>query len=119
LGNFLGRLRPVKLSNQLQPQQNILNFIYLSIVISARTLPIPGSDALNIFVLRDAEDANKVLDATNGKHVVIVGSSFIGMETASCIVKQCKSVTVLGMEKTPFERVLGVQVGAALRKVFH
>jgi len=84
----------------------------------ARTLPVPGSDALNIFVLRDAEDANKVLDATNSKHVVIVGSSFIGMETASCIVKQCKSVTVLGMEKTPFERVLGVQVGAALRK-FH
>lgn len=33
------------------------------------------------------------------------------------IVKNCKSVVVLGMEKVPFERVLGTEVGAALQKV--
>jgi NADPH-dependent 2,4-dienoyl-CoA reductase/sulfur reductase-like enzyme len=54
--------------------------------------------------------------------VVIVGSSFIGMEAASTLAKQA-NVTVVGMEKVfiflviskvPFERVLGPAVGAAL-----
>ncbi len=39
------------------------------------------------------------------------------MEVASCIAKTAKSVMVVGMEKVPFERVLGVEVGTALQKV--
>jgi len=50
--------------------------------------------------------------------VLIIGSSFIGMETASCIINRAKSVTVIGMEKVPFERVLGLDVGIFLQK-FH
>jgi len=84
----------------------------------ARTLPIAGMDSTNIFVLREFDDAKKIADAVEGKHVVIVGSSFIGMETASCIVKKTKTIIVLGMEKVPFERVLGTDVGFAMQK-FH
>ena len=55
--------------------------------------------------------------STQGKpNVVIVGSSFIGMEAASILAKQA-TVTVVGMEKVPFERVLGPKVGAALGKL--
>lgn len=39
------------------------------------------------------------------------------MEVASCIVKRAKSVTVIGTESVPFERVLGVQIGSALQTV--
>jgi hypothetical protein len=39
------------------------------------------------------------------------------MEVAATLVAKAKSVTVVGMEKTPFERVLGVEVGSALQKV--
>ena len=46
-------------------------------------------------------------------NVVIVGSSFIGMESA-CILAKVANVTVVGMEKYPFERVLGEKVGAAM-----
>jgi NADPH-dependent 2,4-dienoyl-CoA reductase/sulfur reductase-like enzyme/nitrite reductase/ring-hydroxylating ferredoxin subunit len=83
-----------------------------------RTLPVIGMNSKNIFILRDIDDARKVMEGTRDKHVVIVGSSFIGMETASIIVKNCKSVVVLGMEKVPFERVLGTEIGAVLQK-FH
>ena len=52
-------------------------------------------------------------------HVVIVGSSFIGMECAASLSqmpgKVPASVTVIGMEKVPFERVLGTEVGASLQ----
>ncbi|KAI8913491.1 hypothetical protein EDD86DRAFT_231820 [Gorgonomyces haynaldii] len=74
-----------------------------------RTLPFPGKDLKNIFVMRDVKDAN------NPK-VVIVGSSFIGMEAASILAK-IASVTVIGMEKVPFERVLGTRVGQAMQKL--
>jgi len=47
-----------------------------------------------------------------------VGSSFIGMETASCIAKKAKSIVVIGMENVPFERVLGERIGTVVQKLF-
>jgi len=80
-----------------------------------RTLPIPGHDLKNIFVLREVEQAASICSSFEGKKVVIVGSSFIGMEVAAFVAKKATSVTVIGMEKVPFERVLGSQVGAVLQ----
>ena len=45
---------------------------------------------------------------------MIIGSSFIGMEAAAMLYKHA-SVTVVGMEKVPFERVLGEQIGKAFQ----
>jgi len=83
-----------------------------------RTIPSPGADLANIFVLREPSDAKIINDNFEGKRVVIIGSSFIGMEVASCLAKKAKSIIVVGMETVPFERVLGPQIGAALQK-FH
>jgi len=75
-------------------------------------------DFANIYPLRNVEDSLKINDTHEGKRVVIVGSSFIGMEVASSLVKKAKYVIVVGMETVPFERVLGAQLGAAIQK-FH
>ncbi|KAI8899560.1 hypothetical protein BC833DRAFT_585459 [Globomyces pollinis-pini] len=86
-----------------------------------RVLPFPGKDLENIFVMRNVEDANNVeraiaqLEGQKPK-VVIVGSSFIGMEAASILAK-IATVSVIGMEKYPFERVLGPKVGEAMYKL--
>ena len=56
-------------------------------------------------------DAHRINDSAEGARVVIIGSSFIGMEAAAAIAKRAKSVDVIGMEKVPFERVLGSQLG--------
>jgi NADPH-dependent 2,4-dienoyl-CoA reductase/sulfur reductase-like enzyme/nitrite reductase/ring-hydroxylating ferredoxin subunit len=86
----------------------------------ARTLPCEGHDLPNIFALRvpsDSEGINKA--SATAKNVVIIGSSFIGMEAAACLKakKNIEKIVVVGMEKVPFERVLGEQVGAALQKL--
>ncbi|KAL5037947.1 Apoptosis-inducing factor 1 [Batrachochytrium dendrobatidis] len=88
-----------------------------------RVLPIVGKELGNVFVIRTVDDANAIdagLSAVNsaeGKpNVVIVGSSFIGMESASILAKHAV-VTVIGMEKVPFERVLGADVGKALKRL--
>jgi NADPH-dependent 2,4-dienoyl-CoA reductase/sulfur reductase-like enzyme len=59
-------------------------------------------------------DIQKAVKSFSDKpNVVVVGSSFIGMELASVTSKNA-NVTVVGIEKTPFERVLGEKVGEAL-----
>ena len=50
-----------------------------------------------------------------GKNIVIVGSSFIGMEVGNALAKE-NNVTIIGMEKAPLERVMGEQVGKIFQK---
>ncbi|KAJ5021201.1 hypothetical protein PSV08DRAFT_405843 [Bipolaris maydis] len=64
-----------------------------------RWLPLEGlkGDLGNVFLLRTLPDAQNILQAVgdNGKKIVVIGSSFIGMETV-----------------VPMERVMGKKVGA-------
>eukprot|EP01119_Soliformovum_irregulare_P024148 TRINITY_DN858_c0_g1_i1.p1 TRINITY_DN858_c0_g1~~TRINITY_DN858_c0_g1_i1.p1 ORF type:complete len:536 (-),score=170.22 TRINITY_DN858_c0_g1_i1:40-1647(-) len=83
---------------------------------SPRTVPAPGADLANIFLLRDPEHASGIAAVADGKRIVVVGSSFIGMEVASLVVKKAKSVIVVGMESVPFERVMGPQIGLSLQR---
>jgi len=82
-----------------------------------RTLPVPGKDLANIYALRVLSEAHAIAANSEGKNIVIVGSSFIGMEVASCLAGKAQSLSVIGMEKVPFERVLGAEVGAAIQKL--
>ena len=83
-----------------------------------KNLPLPGfKDLSNIFLLRTATDVKDILAAVGdkGKKIVIVGSSFIGMEVANALAKE-NTVTVIGMEDAPLERVMGKEVGEIFQK---
>lgn len=83
-----------------------------------RNLPLQGFKVLdNIFTLRNISDTKKINDAigSKGKKIVVVGSSFIGMEVANATAAD-NQVTIIGMEGTPLERVLGKDIGAAIQK---
>lgn len=88
-----------------------------------RGLPLPKESAAagivndfkNVYLLRNFDQASVIDSEAQGKKVVIVGSSFIGMEIAAAISAKASSVSVVGMEKVPFERVLGEQVGESLQ----
>lgn len=82
-----------------------------------RKLPVPGMDLQNIFQLRVPEDSRSIINNIEGKKVVIVGTSFIGMEAAACVVQKAASVVAIGMEKVPFERVLGAEIGTVFQKL--
>jgi thioredoxin reductase len=84
-----------------------------------KRLPLPGfKDLKNIFVLRTVNDVKDILAAVGekkGKKIVVVGSSFIGMEVGNCLSKE-NTVTIIGMEKAPLERVMGEEVGKIFQK---
>ncbi|KAI1820423.1 hypothetical protein F4861DRAFT_533692 [Xylaria intraflava] len=83
-----------------------------------RNLPLQGFRELdNIFPLRTLHDAKKIVTAIGekGKKIVVVGSSFIGMELANSSAAG-NSISVIGMESAPLERVLGKEVGAGLQR---
>ncbi|KAH6605552.1 hypothetical protein Trco_004705, partial [Trichoderma cornu-damae] len=97
-------------------------FAYTKLVLATggtpKVLPLPGFKVLgNIFTLRTVHDTKKIVEAIGdkGKKIVIIGSSFIGMEIANATGGD-NSVTIVGMEKVPLERVLGEQVGAGIQK---
>ena len=109
-----------------------MHVIYPTIYFfSPRQLRVPGHDLANVHTLREVADAHAVAAAGDQKDVVLIGSSFIGnfpfilsivhsltiflkgMEVAAFLIGKAKSITVVGMERVPFERVLGTEVGGA------
>ncbi|EUC30717.1 hypothetical protein COCVIDRAFT_107100 [Bipolaris victoriae FI3] len=81
-----------------------------------RWLPVEGlkGDLGNVFLLRTLPDVQNILKAVgdNGKKIVVIGSSFIGMEVGNCLAGMKNDVTIVGMEEVPLERVMGKKVGA-------
>ena len=103
-----------------------------------KKLTIPGADLENVFTFRGIDDSSKVDTgdvslaapvflrrlltvfpaAQEGKKLVVVGSSFIGMEIVITVLKRkLASIDVIGRGNVPFEPVLGKDVGAAIQKV--
>lgn len=83
-----------------------------------KKLPLPGfKDLSNIFVLRHVQDVQDIMEVVgdNGKKIVVVGSSFIGMEVANALAKE-NTVSIIGMEKAPLERIMGEEVGRIFQK---
>lgn len=80
------------------------------------TLPVPGADLKNVFTLRTLHDSQRLRDmGKQGKRVVIIGSSFIGVESAMSLRKLGSEVDVVGQEKVPFEKILGEKVGRVMQ----
>ena len=77
----------------------------------------PGADLEGIHLLRTVPDGNKIAASVEGKNLVVVGSSFIGMEVAACLVSKAASVTVVGRSEVPFGIVLGKEIGMGLKKM--
>jgi NADPH-dependent 2,4-dienoyl-CoA reductase/sulfur reductase-like enzyme len=82
---------------------------------SPRQLNVPGNDLTGIFTLRTPEDANTIAENVDGKNIVIIGGSFIGMEVAAATVKAAKKVTVIDRNSVSFQTTLGDEVGNILQ----
>lgn len=98
------------------------SYTYSKLVLATggtpRSLPLPGfKDLENIFLLRTIPHVKAINAAigNKGKKIVIIGSSFIGMEVANVVAKG-NDVTVVGMEGAPLERVMGTEIGKIFQK---
>ena len=87
-----------------------------------RMLPLPGlkGDLKNVYPLRYISDVQDILKAAGeegGKKIVVIGSSFIGMEVGNALASKQHDISIIGMENEPMERVMGEKVGAIFRSL--
>lgn len=83
-----------------------------------RNLNVPGSELKHIFLLRTAQDAERIrAHLDEGKRVVIIGGGFIGLEVAASARQLGCEVTVLEALDRLLSRSLPEQVAEAVVKV--
>ena len=83
-----------------------------------RNLDIAGANLANVFTLRSFQDIEQILAASKqASRVVVIGSSFIGMETAAGLTQNGLQVTVVSPSGLPFEKILGKEIGQLFQKI--
>jgi apoptosis-inducing factor 3 len=81
-------------------------------------LPIPGAGDPQVFVLRTLADSRAIIaKAAGAKRAVVLGGSFIGLETAASLRARGLDVHVVAPEPIPLARVLGDAIGELVKKL--
>jgi 3-phenylpropionate/trans-cinnamate dioxygenase ferredoxin reductase subunit len=76
-----------------------------------RHLPLPGADLEGVLTLRTRSDSDHLRDALQpGRHYVVIGGGWIGLETAAAGRLAGADVTVLEREDLPLLAVLGPEL---------
>ncbi|BCW07260.1 FAD-dependent oxidoreductase [Arthrobacter sp. NtRootA1] len=85
-----------------------------------RRIPLPGIDLEGVMTFRTFEDSLRLqsLLRDGGKHVVMVGSGWIGMELAAAGRSYGNDVVLLGLEEIPLSAAIGPELGNYFR-AFH
>lgn len=77
----------------------------------------PGSNLKNIFVMRNYTDSHAIHSLLSpDKHVIILGTGFIGMEAAAACIGKCASITVIGQNSAPLASIFGTDIGNRIKK---
>ncbi|XP_053617093.1 apoptosis-inducing factor 3 isoform X2 [Plodia interpunctella] len=95
--------------------------LYLATGSRPRVPGVPGIHLNNIFTVRNYEDAVNILTTlgdSNDKDVVVLGLSFIGLESAASCSSKAKSVTVVGKDTAPLGQIFGMDIGKSLQNLF-
>ena len=79
-------------------------------------IPVEGAQESQLLYLRSFADSRAlVARAASAKRVVVIGASFIGLEVAASLRKRGIAVDVVAPDRQPLERVLGPELGHAVR----
>jgi NADPH-dependent 2,4-dienoyl-CoA reductase/sulfur reductase-like enzyme/nitrite reductase/ring-hydroxylating ferredoxin subunit len=71
-----------------------------------------GEPSARLFTLRSLADSRDIIAAAGtARRAVVIGSSFIGLETAASLRARGLAVDVVSLDRLPLERVLGEELG--------
>ena len=81
-------------------------------------LDVPGADRAHVHTLRALADSRAIIAAaTRVRRAVVIGASFIGLETAASLRARNLEVHVVAPESLPLERILGAHLGTFLKSL--
>jgi len=81
-------------------------------------LAIPGAADSQLHYLRTFADSQAIVaKALSAMRVVVIGASFIGLEVAASLRARGIEIHVVGPDAVPLERILGREVGSAVREL--
>lgn len=83
-----------------------------------RIIPFPGIDLEGIFYLRSLADAERIRPCVEkGRHAVIIGGGYIGLEAAAVLSKCGMEVTVIEAMPRVLQRVTAPEVSAFFERI--
>ncbi len=95
------------------------DFLVVATGASPTIPPIKGADVDGVYTLRSMADAKLIKAASHDQRVVIIGTGFIGMETASALAQAgtTASITVIGQGSRVMGNIVSETVSNALIKL--
>ncbi|MGO2695511.1 NAD(P)/FAD-dependent oxidoreductase [Bavariicoccus seileri] len=90
--------------------------LILSSGVTPHSLPVPGTDLENVYLMRGYDWATKIkakLEDPDVKHIAVVGAGYIGIEAAEAARKAGKEVTILDV----IDRPLGTYLDSELTDI--
>lgn len=83
-----------------------------------RRLPLPGTDAQNVYYLRTVEDSTAIREHFGpGRRLVLIGGGWIGLEIAAAAQLAGTEVTILEGAAQPLLAVLGPEISPHFAKL--
>ncbi len=100
-------------------EQQTADFLVVATGAGPKIPPFKGAELDGVYTLRSMDDAKEIKSASDNKHVVIVGTGFIGMEVASALMEAEKaaSITVVGRSRRVMANIVSEAVSNALIKL--
>lgn len=95
--------------------------LILSSGVTPQTLPVPGSDLGNIYLMRGRDWAMQLKDAAADptiKNVAVIGAGYIGTEASEVFAKAGKHVTLMDVIGHPLETYLNQKFTHILEPIF-
>lgn len=93
--------------------------LYIATGCKAEKVKIPGSELKNVMTMRDYVDSAYVTSQLSPeKHVVCLGLSFVGLESAAYCVDKVAKVTVVGRDSVLLRHSFGPEVGNRVQQMF-